>query len=175
MEQWRDIPGFGGRYQISTTGFVKSFYFGKKVRHVPVILTPYREKTGYWTVSLTAADGTSRKYYMHRLMAMTFLHMPFDYIAFLKNGIKSDWAIENVGIKPKKYRGYGQGRRRPVRKVCKATGEIMAFYGSVKEAAEKNYMSQDAVRKRCNNITRIETEEFTFQFDDWGNNAYGQK
>ena len=165
MEQWRDIPGFDGRYQISTTGFVKSFYFGKQIRHVPLIMTPHREKTGYWTVSLTAADGSSRKYYMHRLMAMTFLNLPDGYIAFPKNGIKSEWDLENVGIKPAKYRDYGKGRHRPVRKVCKATGEIVAFYGTIKEAAQKNFMSPYSVWQRCNNMVRIQSEEYTFEYD----------
>lgn len=165
MEQWRDIPGFGGRYQISTKGHVKSLYNGKQQRAVPLILTPHREKTGYWTVTLTALDGSSRKYYMLRLMAMTFLYMPEGYVAFPKNGMKSDWELENVGIKPGDERDYGKGRNRPVRKVDKKTGEIVAVYGSIKEAAEMNFMSKWAMTSRCKNLVCPMKEEYIFEFD----------
>lgn len=167
-EQWRDIPGYDGRYQINERGQVRSLYCGSWKRGTPRLMHPIRNEYGWWVVDLRAADGTKKKHYMQRLMAMTYLNMPEDYVAFPKNGVKSDWALENIGMKRKKLRGYGTASRRPVRKVRKCDGEDVAYYGTVKAAAAANYMSPRSVSHRCNGRICIESEEYTFQYDDKG-------
>lgn len=71
-EEWRDIPGYEGRYQASNLGRIRSvdhyvtrFFPGK-------ILTPRIRKEGYWSVRLS---GTSPKD-VHRLVALAFLGQP---------------------------------------------------------------------------------------------------
>ena len=71
-EEWKDIVGYNGDYQISSIGRVRSFkeWRGTKQR----ILKPWTMKTGYMAVVLT--NGTSKKYLtVHRLIAKTFLNI----------------------------------------------------------------------------------------------------
>lgn len=61
-ETWKDIPGFGGKYEVSTFGRVKS----KRG-----ILKPLLKKK-YFSVCLSM-NGSHRYYKIHRLVAMTFI------------------------------------------------------------------------------------------------------
>lgn len=64
-EQWLDIPGYEGLYQISNFGRVKSFYF-KNLR----ILKPHKVK-GYSNVELYK-NKKKKQFYIHRLVMENF-------------------------------------------------------------------------------------------------------
>lgn len=64
-EQWKDIPGYEGLYQISNFGRVKSFYFKN-----PRILKPHNVK-GYSNVELYK-NQKKRQFYIHRLVMENF-------------------------------------------------------------------------------------------------------
>jgi hypothetical protein len=70
MEEWRNIPGFEGLYQVSNMGRVKSLS-RKKGR----ILKPVVHSNGYMRINLYAGKKPQRKY-VHRLVAETFLVNP---------------------------------------------------------------------------------------------------
>lgn len=65
-EQWKDIIGYEGLYQISNLGRVKSLKYGKER-----ILKPIKKKDGYLTVVLY--NGVGKKMYIHRLVAINFI------------------------------------------------------------------------------------------------------
>lgn len=65
MEQWKDIKGYEGLYQISDEGRVKSLYFKKEK-----ILKPHVTK-GYLTVRLYK-NKIGKDYYIHCLVMDTF-------------------------------------------------------------------------------------------------------
>jgi len=65
-EQWKDIIGYEGLYQISNLGSVKSLKYGKER-----ILKPIKKKDGYLTVVLY--NGVEKKMYIHRLVAINFI------------------------------------------------------------------------------------------------------
>lgn len=78
MEEWRDIPGYEGIYQVSNLGRVRSL--DRKVHHWKGgfslikgrILTPNKQNTkGYYRVKL---DNKYRA--VHRLVAMAFIPNP---------------------------------------------------------------------------------------------------
>ncbi len=81
LEEWRDVPGYEDRYQVSDLGRVKSLpkkVFGGKVWYITVIkiLKQLVISRGYLVVQLYKNDA-NRKYRTHQLVAMTFLnHMP---------------------------------------------------------------------------------------------------
>lgn len=63
MENWRPIPGFEGRYEVSDIGRVRSLVSQK-------LLKPQKARNGYLLVSL----GRSHKHMLvHRLVALAFL------------------------------------------------------------------------------------------------------
>ena len=80
-EEWRDIKGYEGLYQVSDQGHVKSLE--RKVRHwrggeriqKERILKPSNDRGGYLLVSL--CDGEKRKTYtVHRLVCQAFHENP---------------------------------------------------------------------------------------------------
>jgi len=81
MEEWRDIPGYEGKYQVSDRGRVKScarhiHWFRGRTRPLPerVMQTPpmYR---GYLHVHLKHA-GDRKRFFVHQLVAIAFLENP---------------------------------------------------------------------------------------------------
>lgn len=73
MEQWKDIEGFEGKYQISTWGRVKSTVTG--VEH---IMLPYKNKKGYLKIGLGDGHGKCLKYRINRLVAQAFIPNPYN-------------------------------------------------------------------------------------------------
>ncbi len=73
IEEFRDIPGYEGLYQISNLGNVKSLHYNKSNRQV--ILKPRMSRHGYCRVGLHL-KGKSKDFYIHRLVANAFLDNP---------------------------------------------------------------------------------------------------
>lgn len=82
IEEWRDIEGYEGLYQVSNIGRVRSLdaikeCFSKcgnryKSVHHGKILKPYPQAGGYLTVTLYKY-GVPEYQFVHRLVASTFL------------------------------------------------------------------------------------------------------
>lgn len=92
MEQWRDITGYEGLYQVSNYGRVRRQYQNGKVR----ILKPIDGGRGYLRVTLSKND-TKNNCFIHRLVAQAFLDNPdnkpqVNHIS----GIKTDNSVENL-------------------------------------------------------------------------------
>lgn len=66
-EQWRDIAGYEGMYQVSDLGRVRSLKYGK-VR----VLRPGKNNNGYLRVNLKI-DGSRKNFSIHRLVAQAFI------------------------------------------------------------------------------------------------------
>jgi len=78
MEQWNDISGFEGLYQVSNLGRVRSFprlrFVGRSMRLIGgKIMNPTKTSIGYLVVSL--CNGKIKKSCkVHRLVASAFIH-----------------------------------------------------------------------------------------------------
>ncbi|MDR2774792.1 MAG: hypothetical protein LBC19_08635 [Tannerella sp.] len=68
MEEWRDIPGYEGLYQVSNTGRVKSLRNN-------IILKPGTQTNGYQFVILSV-NGAKKQKMIHRIVAETFIPNP---------------------------------------------------------------------------------------------------
>ncbi len=78
MKEWRDIPGYEGRYRISTDGEVYSVprevRFGHARRTVGgKILKQQHDINGYLTVCMCDGNGDRRPKKVHRLLASAFI------------------------------------------------------------------------------------------------------
>ena len=83
MEEWRDIPGFEGLYQVSDKGNVRSLGRTRTVKSKwgGVMNVEFPGKTmvlgedrdGYRIVTLTSMDKKQKQYRVHRLVAMAFI------------------------------------------------------------------------------------------------------
>lgn len=80
VEEWKDIVGFEGRYQVSTFGRVKSLsrtYSDKRggSRFVGECIKSLQDKSGYKRLKLKK-DGKQKTYAVHRLVAEAFIPNP---------------------------------------------------------------------------------------------------
>ena len=70
-EEWRNVKGYEGLYQVSNYGRVTSFYQPAR------ILKPNPSRAGYLTVELFQ-QGRSKRILTHRLVAIAFIENPFN-------------------------------------------------------------------------------------------------
>lgn len=94
-EEWRDIPGYEGIYQVSDLGRVKRITKHRRYA-ANRLLKPIAHNMGYVEVILCC--GTEQKrYYIHRLILATFIgECPSGMQVNHKNGIKTDNRLENL-------------------------------------------------------------------------------
>ena len=95
IEIWKDIPGYDGRYQASTFGRIKSV--NSLTGRPDVIMSENSfNPAGYKVVNLRK-DGKRKTFFIHRLVALTFLENPFSLpIVNHKNEIKTDNRVSNL-------------------------------------------------------------------------------
>lgn len=77
MEEWREIEGYFGHYEVSNLGNVRSTYFydNKGRYHKGRILKLKYDGQGYCEVGL-CLDGIVKYYHVHRLVALAFIPNP---------------------------------------------------------------------------------------------------
>jgi len=92
MEIFKDIPRYGGLYQVSNLGRVKSLKFNKeKIMKQSFLL---KNKNSYLVLNLNK-DNKSKSWLVHRLVLLAFKgssNLDVNHI----NGIKSDNRLENL-------------------------------------------------------------------------------
>lgn len=125
MEEWRDIEGYEGFYQVSNTGLVKSLERRVDYGHIkPLrrerILRPKTDKDGYRGVRLQR-NGTSKHFRVCRLVAIAFIPNP-NNLPFVnhKDEIKSNDTFTNLEWCTQQYNAnYGTVKDRTRRKLYK--------------------------------------------------------
>lgn len=143
-EQWRDVQGYEGLYQVSDLGRVRN----KRQR----ILSAHLNGSGY--VQTTLSKGGRREYpLVHRLIALAFVPNPEGKPQINhKNGTKTDnrpdnleWCTMGENL-AHRHRVLGQigGRAKPV--VCVDTEQS---YASAVEAAKALGVSAAGVTRCC--------------------------
>lgn len=84
-EEWKPIPGFNGEYEASTYGQIRSVSgirtytaWGKTIerRHTGKTLKPLFDGRGAYLQVPLSINGSSRRYLVHRLVAITFIDNP---------------------------------------------------------------------------------------------------
>lgn len=153
-EQWLDIPGYEGFYQISNFGRVKSFYFKN-----PRILKPHKVK-GYSNVELYK-NKEKKQFYIHRLVMENFC--PIENMDMLdvnhKDEDKSNNHISNLewmthkdnlnyGSRAEKARIKMQGRNSPRSKKVKCI-EKDVIYEALREAERQLGIPATNISRAC--------------------------
>ncbi len=148
-EEWRDIEGYENLYQVSNKGQIKSLGNGQtnsKERILKISLN----KNGRYQVTLSK-NGKRERFYVHRLVAQTFLENPNNYpMINHKDENKLNNCVENLEFCTAKYNvNYGtaierrsekqkitQPKRKPIKCLDLQTNEI-SYYPSIAETARQ--------------------------------------
>lgn len=172
-EQWRDIPGFFGRYQVSSEGRVRRICpkSGKVA-----LLHPYTRRRATRTnssalrVHLQLPNGRRVERPVMKLVSDVFLNVPKGKHAVHRNGVRSDNSISNIVLMSAQECGKKYGARSKRRTVVKvnSAGEILECYASAREAARNNFVSYQTVMDRCNGKVKKEfaLDGCSYRWDD---------
>ena len=153
-EEWRDIQGYEGLYQVSNMGRVKSLNYRNTGKEG--ILKRYGDCHGYPIVGLYK-DGKSKCYLVHRLVATAFCENPEGYTEVNHiNEDKADCRAENLEWCSRSYNLSYNGRAKkvaekkskPVIAIHKINGLSLEF-PSAREAERQLGIAQNHICACC--------------------------
>lgn len=149
IEEWKDIGGYEGLYQVSNLGRVKSIprstlcSDGRTISLKGKILAPNIHTDGYVYVKL-CKNSSQKNYRVHRLVAMAFIDNPHDYpeVNHLDENRGNNEACNLEWCTSQHNSTYGNCRQRQKSSLrrkqmpfmCIETGET---FGSIAEYREK--------------------------------------
>ena len=168
-EEWKDIEGYEGLYQISNLGRVKSLMFrnNKYSFNKIYFMKPQNNAKGYKTIRLSK-DGVVENHRIHRLVAKHYIpnlnNKPcvnhIDGNKQNNNVSNLEWAThsENLkhahrtGLKKATFLGcYGKDNpsSKPIKMIDLKTGAVIKKFNSINEGA--NYINKEcsAIAKCC--------------------------
>lgn len=171
-EEWRDIAGYEGLYQISNLGRVKSlprtirygWGYNKVVVQQEMIRKSTQKKNGYWFITLKK-DNKQKQFLIHRLVAEAFLENKNNYQWVnhkdenpSNNCVTNlEWCTPkynaNYGDRNKKISLANRGKKHYKSKtvMCVETGII---YASTGEAERETGIKSYNIRKCANGTTK---------------------
>ena len=174
--EWRNIPGYDGAYQINFEGEVRTWRgrrkkISKKPHPMTAYLRGHGKKTRRRYVKLTDANGNATEVSVMKIMVEVWLNGGNPgLVPFHKNGDLADNYVDNIGFATKEQLGKMTGAkatRRPVVKID-PDGEIVSIYSSAREAGRENYISYQAVIDRCHGKVKkpYALDGHTYLYDD---------
>lgn len=159
-ENWKDIPGWEGKYQASDLGRIKSL--GNDRTRKEKILKPGLNSYGYYIVGLCKCGKQFTKL-VSRLVYETFIgKIPYGMQVNHINEDKTDNRLENLNLMtPKENMNWGTRSKRVSKKLInKETiskwvvqlnkdNEILHFYPSAREAERQTGISNQHISVCC--------------------------
>ena len=150
-EEWRDIGGYEGLYQVSNLGRVRSLNC-RGHKGCIGILTPRLDGKGYEMVALYK-EGKARNTKVHRLVAQAFIPNPNNYPQVNhKDEDKTNYNVDNLEWCTNEYNhNYGTRNERVAKSlskkvICITTGEI---FNSMREACRKYDINTGRMTECC--------------------------
>lgn len=166
---WKNIEGYFWPYRINEKAEVQRQIGPDEWKTLTNFVTRDGGRYRRLRVRMRLPDGRYTNVLVKNLMIDAFMggRKPGMFVTF-RNGMVSDCALENLVYTTPTEVGkrYGGCCRRPVVKIDKR-GRVVEAYGSVSEAARKNYMSTKAVQWRCDKKVRdpYKLNGFTFRYE----------
>lgn len=172
LNEWRPIPGYGGKYEASFFGQIRRIYKTKP----PKLLSQYekcgeRQGSRNLFVKLTKNGETGKEMNVAQMVYVTHIGaIPTGFVVVHKNGSFVDNCANNLILMSKVELGRKYGIRSKKKSVIKMSGdgEVVGVYYSAREAARKNYMSYQTVIDRCNGAVKksVAPDGFDYAWED---------
>ena len=163
MEEWRDIKGFEGKYQVSNTGKVKSLermkWNGKGYQKIPEkILEGVDDGHGYLHVNL-CKDGKETSCKVHRLIAQAFLPNPNNLPEVNhKDEDKTNNCVENLEWCSRSYNiNYGTRNKKASEKL-KGKKHSEEHIKKISEKLKGRKQSEEHIKKRSKPVFSVDKE-----------------
>ena len=163
FEEWKDIRGFEGRYQVSNFGRIRSVNHYAKIKNgntrivVGKILKQWKTCNGYMFVKMWS-NGKRKNLAVHRLVAMAFIENPNNFLLVNhKDEIKNNNIFFNLEWCNHSYNAlYGtcqtrlnKYKQKSVEMLDKNTKEVVNVFNSMKKAAETLGICKEQISSVC--------------------------
>lgn len=175
MEEWRDVHGYEGRYQVSNIGRVRSV--DRLVRIVGNNYRPVRGKilsigkypNGYSMVNFTDGKGKVSTKLVHRLVADAFIPNPnnFPQVNHKDENINNNNVDNLEWCTPKYNANYGTRNARCLEKnkrffkavyqIDKDCGMIIRYWENISEASRALGINDSQIGRVCRKEKRNNT------------------
>lgn len=152
MMNWRDIPGYDGKYQASESGEIRNAFTERA-------LSQRLNKHGYLRVNLKH-KGEMKTVEVHRLVALAFIDNPGNLLQVNHiNEVKTDNRVQNLewcsceynlafGTRVERLQAHGAAAwGKPVRQIRNA--KQIARYSSLGEAARATGLKATRISRAC--------------------------
>ena len=167
MEQWKDIDGYNGKYQVSNFGEVRSFSPWSKGRTLKGGKTKGNPQPYRWVALVGKGRSDIKTFYIHKLVAKAFLPNPNNYDEVnhkdgntLNNHVDNlEWCTHKQNMEHASKTGVmsrGQnnwkGKNNPKSKaVLQLTkdGEFVKEWGSVNEIMRETGIPASTIFRVC--------------------------
>ena len=159
MEEWKEIKGFEGVYEISNLGNVKRV-------ETQLVLKTRKHSAGYFSICLWK-DGKDSYRFIHRLVAIAFIeNLENKKEVNHKDGVKTNNSIENLEWStPKENQQHAVSiglRDRCKKRMSKTCVDLQTgfFFDSLKEACLATNRSYGAAKKQIEQ--KLRTQRFQY-------------
>lgn len=162
MEEWRDIPGYEGKYMASNQGNIKSLNYKNTGKEKILVL--HKERNNYRTVHFKVM-GKDKRLKVHRLVWMAFngeipegfvinhidenpANNALNNLSLMTQQENANWGTRNARISLTKTNGK---RSKPVLQID-MNGDLVARYPSLREVERINGFDNSFVSLCCRGV-----------------------
>ena len=152
MEEWKEVPGYEGLYEVSNTGNVKSLIKNK-------IIKGFINRCGYRLVGLSK-NGILKRFQVHRLVAQVFIPNPYNLpMVNHKDEDKSNNRVDNLEWCDAKYNIHYGTRSDKVKKTQVKNGYWLGWDRKEYRSIYKQYIGVKR-RRECDKKKKKIYEEY---------------
>lgn len=142
-EEWRDVKGYEGKYQVSNLGRVKSLNY----RHTgkEQFLKPGKNGNGYLFVNLYK-NGVVKHFRVHRLVGSAFIPNPDNFSEINhKDEVKTNNSVSNLEWCSRQYNNtYAEKHRRHCKKIAGyKDNKLVKIYDAVIDVDKDGFHHQN--------------------------------